>query len=70
MREILQKIKTKTLKRRILAMTSPTDILYRATLINSAMIPLYNHVLPATEEDLAPGFKEILSFLWTPTNKS
>jgi hypothetical protein len=73
MREILQKIKTKTLKSRILAMTPPTDILYRATLINSAIIPLYNNVLmalPATEEDLGPRYKEILSFLWTCTIKS
>jgi hypothetical protein len=34
----------------------------------SAMIPLYNHVpkaFPATNEDLQPPHKEILSFLWT-----
>ncbi len=73
MREILQKIKTRTLKRRILAMTPPTDVLHRVTLINSAIIPLYNHVLmalPATEEDLAARYKEILSFLWTCTIRS
>jgi hypothetical protein len=73
MREILQKIKTKTLKRRILAMTPSTDILHRVTLINSVMIPLYKQVLmvfPATEEHLAPRYKEIVSFLWTRTIKS
>jgi hypothetical protein len=52
-----QKIDTKALKQRILATTPSTDILHIATLINSAMIPLYNHflvVLKTTEEDLAP----------------
>jgi hypothetical protein len=51
----LQKIDTKPIKWRILAMTLPMDILHRATLINSAMISLYNHVLMAhpTTEDLA-----------------
>jgi hypothetical protein len=65
----LQKIDTKPLKRRILAMTQPMDILHRASLINSAMIPLYNHVLMAhpTTDDLASRYKEILSFLWTRT---
>jgi hypothetical protein len=53
--ETLNKIDLKTTKRRILATAPPTDILHRATLINSALTPLYNHVLmalPATEKDL------------------
>jgi hypothetical protein len=70
MRETMQKIDTKTLKRRILATTPPTDILHRATINNSALVPLYNQVLMAllaTEKDLDPLCKEILSFLWTRT---
>ncbi len=67
------KIDLKTVKRRILATTPPTDMLYRATLIKSAMTPLYNHVLmalPAIEEDLQPLYKETLSCLWTKTENS
>jgi hypothetical protein len=55
MRETLQKIDIKSLKRRILATTPPNDTLHRVTLINSALFPLYNHVLialPATEQEL------------------
>jgi hypothetical protein len=55
LRETLQKIFTKALKCRILATTPPMDIFQRVTLINSTMIPLYNHVimaLPITEEDI------------------
>ncbi len=47
------------------------DILLRVTLINSAMVPLYNHVLMAllaTEENLAHLKKEILLFLWNRTH--
>jgi hypothetical protein len=69
-RETLHKIDLKSIKRRILATTPPTDILHRSTLINSAMTPLYNHIfmaLPVTEQDLQPLTKEILSFLWTRT---
>jgi hypothetical protein len=68
--ETLNKIDLKAAKRRILATAPPTDILHRATLINSALIPLYNHVLmalPARETDLQPLCKEIKSFLWTRT---
>jgi hypothetical protein len=45
LRETVQKIKTKALKWRIFTMTQPTDILHRATLINTAMILLDNHIL-------------------------
>jgi hypothetical protein len=68
--ETLNKIDLKAAKRRILATAPPTDILHRATLINSALIPLYNHVpmvLPAKETDLQHLYKEIKSFLWTRT---
>jgi hypothetical protein len=67
-RETMQKVDLKAVKRRILATTPPTDNLHRATLINSAMVPLYNHVLmtlPDTETELNPLHEEILSFLWT-----
>ncbi len=66
----MQKMDTKTLKRRILATTPPTNILPRATLNNSALVPLYNQVLMAllaTEKNLDPIYKEILYFLWTRT---
>ncbi len=69
--ETMQKIDMKAVKRRILATSLPTDILHRATLINSAMDSLYNHVLmalPVTETELNPLYMEILSFLWTRTN--
>jgi hypothetical protein len=69
-RGTLQKIDLKSTRRRILASTPPTDTLHRATLINSALVPLYNHVymaLPVTEEDSDTLHKEILRFLWTRT---
>jgi hypothetical protein len=64
MRETLQKIDLKAIKRRILATFPPTDTLHRATLINSALVPLYNHILialPATEKDLDPLYREVVS---------
>jgi hypothetical protein len=69
-KETINKIDLKATKRRILATAPLTDILHRATLIDSALTPLYNHVLmalPVTEEDLQPLYKEIKSFLWTRT---
>ncbi len=69
-KETINRIDLKATKRRILATAPPTDILHRATLINSALTPLYNHVLmalPVTEDDLQPLYKEIKSFLWTRT---
>jgi hypothetical protein len=71
MRETLQKIDLKAIKQRILATSPPTDTLHRATLINSALVPLYNHVLmalPATEKDLDPLHREVLGFSWTRTS--
>jgi hypothetical protein len=68
MRETLQKIDLKAMKRRILATSPPTDTLHRATLINSALVLLNNHVLmalPATGLDLDPLHREVLGFLWT-----
>jgi hypothetical protein len=68
--ETLNKIDLKAAKQRILVTAPPTDIIHRATLINSALIPLYNHILmalPATETDPQPLYKEIKSFLWTRT---
>jgi hypothetical protein len=69
----MQKIDVKAVKQRILATTPPTDILHRATLINAAMVPLYNHAfmaLPIAREDMEMIHKEILSFLWTRINSS
>jgi hypothetical protein len=62
-KETISKIDLKTTKRRIMATSPPTEVLHRATLITSAIIPLYNHVLmaiPAREQDLQPLHKEIL----------
>jgi hypothetical protein len=73
LREILLKIYFKAIKRRSVATPPPMDILQRATLINSAMVPLYSHVLMAllaTEEYLSHLKKEILSLLWNRTDKA
>ncbi len=48
-----KKRQRKRIKRRILATTPPTDLLHRALLINTALIPIYNHIFMAlpTQED-------------------
>ena len=38
----IEHINPKAIRRRILATTPPTDLLHRATLINRALIPIYN----------------------------
>ena len=61
-------IEPKAIKRRIFATTPPTDLLHRATLINTALTPIYNHVfmaLPTTREQGESLYQETLSFLWT-----
>lgn len=61
-------IEVKSIKRRIHATTPPTDLLHRATLINTALIPIYNHVfmaLPTTKRQGEDLYKEVQSFLWT-----
>jgi hypothetical protein len=61
-------IEPKLVKRRILATTPPTDVLHRATLVTTALIPVYNHVfmaLPVEPRHTEPLFSEILRFLWT-----
>jgi Na+/phosphate symporter len=42
--ETLANIEPKLVKRRILAITLPTDLLHRATLIITAFLPVYSHV--------------------------
>jgi hypothetical protein len=69
----VQRIEVKAVKWRILATTPPIDTLHRVTLINAAMVPLYNHALmalPIAQEDTETIRKEILSFLWTRINNS
>ena len=64
----LEKTNPKSIKRRIMATTPPTDILHRATLINTALTPIYNHIsmaLPLNEEQMKTLYEDILSFLWT-----
>ncbi len=46
-KETLDKIEPKLIKHRMMATTLPTDVLHRATLINNALIPVYNHVFMA-----------------------
>ena len=61
-------IQPKRVQRRIKATTPPTDLLHRAVLINSALIPIYNHVfmaLPLGGGQADVLHKEILKFLWT-----
>jgi hypothetical protein len=73
MQGTLQKIDIKAIKKRILATSPLTDTLHRATLINSAFVPLYNHVfmaLPTTEADLDPLQREVLGFMWARTTDS
>jgi hypothetical protein len=58
----------KRIKRRILGTTPLTDILHRALLINTALIPIYNHIfmaLPVQKEMTKRLHQEILDFLWT-----
>ena len=64
----MRQIQPKTIKRRILATTPPTDLLHRSRLINSAFIPIYNHVLmalPVTKDHLDTLDKEVRTFFWT-----
>ncbi len=59
------KIEPKLIKRRILATTPPTDILHRANLVTTALIPVYNHVfmaLPVEPHHTENLFSEILFF--------
>jgi hypothetical protein len=68
--ETLCKINLKAVKWWIPATAPPNNILHRAALINSALIPLYNHALmalPITGEDLLPLCKEILPLLFIKT---
>ena len=66
--ETIRQIQPKAIMRRILATTPPTDILHRATLINAAFLPIYNHVfmaVPVSTEHSDALFKEVTKFLWT-----
>ena len=68
MQETFRQIEPKAIKRRILATTPPTDLLHRSRLINTAVIPIYNHVLmalPIPEAKLQDLDKEVLAFFWT-----
>jgi len=68
MEATMANIQPKRIQRRIRATTPPTDLLHRAILINSALIPLYNHIfmaLPLAGGQADTLHKEILNFLWT-----
>jgi hypothetical protein len=63
---MLHKDYVKAIKRCILTALPPTGILHRATLINSAMTPFYNHVLMAflaTSKDFQHLHEEIIFYL-------
>jgi hypothetical protein len=58
----------KGIKRRILGTTPPTDLLRRALLINTALIPIYYQIfmaLPVHQETIKKLHQELLDFLWT-----
>jgi len=64
----IESLDAKMIKRRIMATTPPTDMLHRAFLINTAYLPVYNHVfmsLPINEEEQRKINKEVSTFLWT-----
>ena len=66
----MNNIDNKAAQRRILATTPPTDILHRATLLNIAYMPLYNHVfmaLPIPNEEADKIQQDIQKFMWTRT---
>lgn len=66
--ETIMQTDAKLVKRRILATTPPTDLLHRALLVNTAFIPVYNHILmalPFTQTQLEVLDKEVRSFFWT-----
>jgi hypothetical protein len=68
MKVTMRNTEPKRIKRRILGTTPPTDILHRALLINTALIPIYNHIfmaLPVQKETMKRLHQEILDFLWT-----
>ncbi len=64
----MRNTEAKRIKRRILATTPPANLLHRALLINSALIPIYNHIfmaLPTQEDHIKDLQQEIIDFLWT-----
>jgi hypothetical protein len=64
----MKNTETKGILRRILGATPPTDLLQRALLINTALIPIYNYIfmaLPTQTESMKALHQEILDFLWT-----
>lgn len=65
---IMRNTEPKRIKRRTQGTTPPTDLLHRALLINTALIPIYNHIfmaLPTQAESMKALHQEILDFLWT-----
>jgi hypothetical protein len=64
----MAKTEPKLIKCRILGTTPLTDVLHRATLVTTALILVYNHVLmalPVEPIHIENLFSEILRFLWT-----
>ena len=65
--DTITKIDTKSLRRRILATSTPTDMLHRAILVNRTLIPLYTHVfmaLPISTTYLQNLATDIEKFMW------
>jgi hypothetical protein len=67
MEATMRNTEPKRIKRKILGTTPPTNILHRALLINTALVPIYNHIftLPVRKETMKSLHKKILDFLWT-----
>jgi len=67
-RNTLNDLETKTVNRRILATIPTNDMLHKSRLINTACLPIYNHVfmtMPIDTEQKDKIEKEILKVLWT-----
>ena len=71
--QTMEGIDAKAMRRRILGTTPPTDMLHKATLVNMAYIPLYNHVfmaLPLQENHVQEVQNGIQQFMWTKQKNS
>ena len=64
-------VQSKSVRRRILATSTPTDMLHRSILLNRTLIPLYSHVfmsLPAFPDHIQQICTDIANFMWQKLN--
>ncbi len=60
-------VQSKSVRRRILATSTPTDMLHRSILLNRTLIPLYTHIfmsLPAFPDHIQQICTDITNFMW------